>query len=118
MVDDDDNVKEQKRILKELRDDDAASTEVKGLIDSYSPTVLHDTNVNKLKRFSVKTLEQAAIFLGAKPTDSSGNKRYKSKASLNLLFLETCRLCLIYAPTRQRRDVCCCRKNMCGISVY
>ena len=76
MVDDCDQVEKQKRRLKELRDDDTANAKVKRLIDAYSPTVLHNTNVKKLKRFSDDTLEQAATSLG------SGNKRYKSKASL------------------------------------
>ena len=113
MVDDDDNVKEQKRILKELRDNDAANTEVKGMIEAYNPTVQHDTNVKKLKRFSTKTLEQAAIFLGAKPTDDSGKQRYKSKASLidwlimaiEGLFEQFCGACECYY-TIKKGDEC------------
>ena len=75
-----DEVKDRKRILKQLQED--ASTEVKRLIQAYKPTVKYDTNMKALKRFTDTTLEEAATFFGATPTDGDGNKRYKNKHTL------------------------------------
>ena len=76
------STKIQKGILKSLVDNVEAGTEVKRLLAAYKPTVKYETNLKALLKFDEAVVEESATYLGAKPRNQTGDKRYKSKKSL------------------------------------